>query len=163
MVQSPLVQTSLASFRAVTSFSVVQLRMSYDLYLLPLDADASPEDANLLLESRDDNGDPVLQNRIVDALMTHDPRLVPFDRDYAAIAEFEGTTVDEAKRKWGSTELNGPNDARLAQFQISGNSACIHWYSGTTPEEMEQYLEIICRIGGFAVYDPQEMTIQRYA
>jgi len=137
--------------------------MSYDLYLLPLNDDASPVDANALLESQDDNGDPVIQQQIVDALMAHDPRLVPFDRDYAAIAEFEGITFDDAKRKWGSTELNGPDDARLAQFQISGSSACIHWSSGTTPEEMQQYLEIICRVAGFAVYDPQEMTIQRYA
>ena len=137
--------------------------MSYDLYLLPLNDNATADDANALLESLDGNGDPALQQQIVNALMTHDPRLLPFDRDFAAIAEFEGTTVDEAKLKWGSTELNGPDDAKLAQFQISGNSACIHWYSGTTPEEMQQYLEIICRVSGFAVYDPQEMTIRRYS
>lgn len=94
--------------------------------------------------------------------MDLDERFVPFDRDYAALAEFEGSSIDETKRKWGATELNGPNDESLAQFQVAGNSACIHWYSGTTQEEMKQYLETICRVSGFSVYDPQDMTIHRY-
>ena len=138
--------------------------MSFDLHLFDIPGEL--EGSDLLyemleeLDGASDEEDRAMQQKIVDALIKLDPRLEPFERDYEAIAKFDGISVEEAKLWWGrSTELNGPEDQALAQFQVSGNLVTIHWYSGTSQEEMQKYLETICAVSGFKVFDPQDGTV----
>ena len=140
--------------------------MSYDLYLLELPSDDLNEARSRLEErlarARGESTPPELKEGAAEALMNADSRFQPFKKDYQAIAEFEGISVEEARKRYDELELNGPGEEKLAQFVFDNGYIAVHWYSGTTPEEMLNYLEILCRETGYAVFDPQASTVTRY-
>ena len=92
-----------------------------------------------------------------------EPRYTPFDVDYAEIARFEEITVDEAKARYAYVELNGPEDVHppLAQFTFHRNHVAVHWYDGTSEQEMFRYLAAIARHAGLSLFDPQDGNVYR--
>src|SRR5690606_18896016 len=112
--------------------------MSYDLYLLELPSD-DPDEARSRLDerivrARDESVPPEQKEGAAEALMNADSRFQPFKKDYQAIAEFEGISVEEARKRYDELELNGPAEEKLAQFVFDNGYITVHWYSGTTAE-----------------------------
>lgn len=137
--------------------------MSFDLYLLPLKIWQGSRAAESLLERLDsgDSGKPLARVDVrtaADVLRSMEPRYTPFDIDYAEIAKFERITPDEARTKYAYVELNGPKDVHppLAQFTFHRNHVEVHWYSGTSEQEMLSYLAAIARHTGLSLFDPQD-------
>jgi hypothetical protein len=76
--------------------------------------------------------------------------------DFAAIAEDEGITADEARRKYRHIEVNGAESPAEAQFVFFDRYVLVHWYSGTPGDDMDAILYALCVAGDFVVFDPQE-------
>ena len=141
--------------------------MSYDLYLFDL---ADSDDAEAAARRLDELNKSVFagagegkhKERLAQALMEADRRYQKFEKDYQAIADFEGISLDEAMKRYDWLELNGPPDAKLAQITIHADFVVIEWYSGTSEAEMTRYLRLICRETGYAVFDPQSCKIMRF-
>lgn len=141
--------------------------MSYDLCLLKVPPEAKFDDALRQM-------DEVLTNegvgtkecdpqRMARLLMNLEPRYEPFEKDYDEIANFEDLTVEEARKRYNSIEVNGEADGKpMAQFIIYENHVDVHRYSGTTEAELNKYLQALCAETGYAVLDPQKGTITRF-
>lgn len=141
--------------------------MSFDLYLLPLrptdDFDAA---MSLLhaLDRKDPNCVYELDARDgAKTILQLDSRYQPSQKNFAEIARFEKTTEEEARRRYDSVELNGrANDGQpLAQFHFHRYHIVIHCYSGTSADELDQYVIALCAATGLAAVDPQEVNVWR--
>ena len=141
--------------------------MSFDLYLLPLQPTDGIEAAVELCErlgsgDSDPRAAAIDVRTAADVLLDLDPRCSLFALKYSEIARFENITIDEAKRRYDYVELNGPEDGpSLAQFVFYASHVVVHWYSGTSEEEMFRYLAAICRHTGQTLIDPQSGQIHR--
>ncbi|HEX5270926.1 MAG TPA: hypothetical protein VFW33_10580 [Gemmataceae bacterium] len=140
--------------------------MSIDIYLLPLQPADSFEVAEVVLASLECNAEAGPHVDIRDAaevIIRMDGRYTPFEKDYVAIAAFENTTEEEARRRYDHVELNGvaTNGAPLAQMIFYRKWAVISWYSGTTADELDRYVIAICASTGLAAVDPQARTVWR--
>src|SRR5205085_2038898 len=95
--------------------------MSVDVYLLPLQPTDDFDGAMDALASLDchagtgPNGDVRDAGEVITRM---DGRYSPFEKDYAAIAAYEKTTEEEARRRYDHVELNGvaASGAPLAQM-----------------------------------------------
>jgi hypothetical protein len=138
--------------------------MSTDLYLMRLRPDTDFDDAMAILDRMEEGaagstaGDA---REAAQTLMALDPRFRPFAMDYAAIAQYEGISEAEARRRYDHVELDGPEELRLAQFIFYRSHVVIHWYSGTSEEDMDSYLKALCDTWGFALIDPQGGEVYR--
>ena len=138
--------------------------MSFDLYLLPLEPDDDYETADRLIAQLFQGADisgPYDARKFAKVLIDLDSRFRPIEMDYAAIARYERISEDDARRRYDHLELNGPESQCLAQFTFCRNYIVIHWYSGTSSEEMNRYLEVLCKVSGLTVVDPQSSVVLR--
>jgi hypothetical protein len=141
--------------------------MSFDLYLVPLKPTDDFEAAMATFERLESNGPNTSASSDVrtaaELLRKLDPRYTPFALDHDEIARFEGISVADAKERYNYVELNGPEDADepLAQFTFHRDHIVVHWYSGTTEEEMFGYLKAISRQTGLSLVDPQAGKVYR--
>jgi hypothetical protein len=142
--------------------------MSFDLYLLPLKFWQGSRAAEKMLERLDSGGlaKPIARIDVRTAagvLRSMEPRYETFDIDYAEIARLERITPEEAKAKYAYVELNGPEDVHppLAQFIFHRDHVEVHWYDGTSEEEMFRYLAAIARQAGLSLFDPQAGKVYR--
>lgn len=139
--------------------------MSYDIYLLPLQTTDDFDSAMSLLSGLDEKPmvveGPIDARDAASAVSEMDQRYKPFERDYAAIARYEKISEEDARKRYDWVELNGTSESGkpLAQFVFNRTHVVIHWYSGTTSEELENFLQAICSVTGFAAVDPQEGTV----
>jgi hypothetical protein len=139
--------------------------MSFDLYLLParmvgLDADRARayvdrEDARTAKTSDEPTHGESRKRELADLLLRLMPSYTEFHLDFTAIANFEKSTIEEAQRKYRYIEINGPSKPAGAQFLFHDNYIVSHWYSGTSPAEMESILYSLSLEGNFVVFDPQ--------
>jgi hypothetical protein len=138
--------------------------MSYDLFLLRLKADDDIAAALQSLESIDSVSSATegLDVRsAADVLERIEPRYRRFSLDYAEIARFENISINDAKSRYNYVELDGPPDSAMAQFIFHPHHVDVHWYSGTSEEEMLVYLKALCAHAGLSVVDPQSNKILR--
>jgi hypothetical protein len=144
--------------------------VSFDLYLLPASAvGLDPERARAFLDREErnwaaipDTVDPACEHRkrqLADLLLGMKPSFQAFHFDFDAIAAFEKISADEARRKYRHIEMNGPDDTAEAQFLVFDRYVLIHWYSGTTSDEMDALLTALSLQGELVVYDPQTARI----
>ena|SRR2546421_1042524 len=137
--------------------------MSFDLYLLPFRFWQGSRAAERLLERLDSDGSARQLARVdvrtaADVLRSMEPRYTPFDIDYVEIARFAKISLGEAKAKYAYVELNGPKEVHppLAQFIFYRNHVEVHWYDGTSEQEMFRYLAAIARHAALSLFDPQD-------
>jgi hypothetical protein len=137
--------------------------MSFDLYLLPLKFWQGSAAVEKLLE-RSHSGKQLTSIDVRSAagvLGALEPRYTPFRLNYAEIARFAKISVDEAMAKYAYVQLNGPEDADLAQFVFYRNHVEVHWYGGTSESDMFLYLGAIAKHAGLSLFDPQDGKVYR--
>ncbi len=103
-----------------------------------------------------------LKRRVADQLIAHNPQLQLFQFPYDKIAQFEKLSLEEARRKYRHLELNGPEGGNGIQMILWDDDASLtvpFWHerekAGHAFRELWNYLEIVCRETGYAIYDPQ--------
>jgi hypothetical protein len=145
--------------------------MSYDLWLFPKREGESPEStARVLLadESQELNPGPAVPEKeqrkeaLKRALQAVNPQLEQFPFGYQEIAEFEGITLAEAKRRHRHIELNGPDNGNGIQITLFDDSVSItvpYWHRGEAAQlvfrEIAQYINAIQATTGYLTYDSQ--------
>lgn len=143
--------------------------MSYDLYCYKQNTSSpSLKDASRFLKdlnnsnTRKEIKSPAIKNTIVAGLIKANPRFEKFSLDYDKIAEFENSTIEEAKAKYTYIELNLPECDSAIQITVEDDYVHIsipYWYgdgqSKPVFKELIEYLRIIQNIAGYMVYDPQ--------
>lgn len=141
--------------------------MSFDIYLIPLQPIDDFESAMLIFDSLDKGfaapkfeGDARLA---ADVIMQLDTRYRPFQRNFPEIARYERISEVEARERHDSVLLNGMTTGGepMAHFEFHRDHVVVHWYSGTTPDELDQYIVAICKATGLAAVDPQESSVLR--
>jgi hypothetical protein len=92
-----------------------------------------------------------------------EPRYQPFDLDYVEIARLENISAQVAEAKYNYVEMDGPDDVTppLAQFIFYANHVVVHWYSGTSEQDMFRFLKALCLYAGLSLFDPQDEKIYR--
>ncbi len=107
----------------------------------------------------------VLMDKVATALRTYNPKLEFGEKDFAAIAEMESSTIEEVKEKYADIELNTPDDELATQISIFGSVITVvvpYWYSDNRAElvfqKVHEYTKIIYQTTGYFVYDPQTET-----
>lgn len=138
--------------------------MSYDLFLLALpngaDAAAGLDQLAGLEAGTATPAAKCDRHVLAKLLMELEPRYTIFEKDYEEIANFEGITSDEARRRDDCVELDGEsNDGPLAQFIIHDDRVEVHWYPGTSEAQMNSYLRTLCHKAGYNVLNPQDGSI----
>lgn len=141
--------------------------MSFDLYLLPArivgkDVDKAGsfiEREHARFRTVSDAADPGQKRALADLLLRLRPDFREFELDYAAIAEWEKTTIEESRRKYTYIEVNGLSRPAEAQFTFHDKYVAIRWYSGMPPGEMDAILYSLSVAGDFIVFDPQANQI----
>jgi len=110
----------------------------------------------------DDATSAETKRKITATLVEHNPRLEPFQFDYAEIARSLKITEEQARREWTHVELNPPEGDLAIQITVFGDHVSInipYWYRGSqadaTFEQLGDYLRVVRRAVGFFVYDPQ--------
>lgn len=147
--------------------------MSFDLYLLPARAvRGDAERARAYVEREDESFDEipaardpeseVKKRELADVLKRMKPHYREFEMNFDAIAEDEGISADEARRKYRHIELNGAETPAEAQVLFFDRYVLVHWYSGTSGDDMDAILKALCVSGDFVVYDPQEDEVYDY-
>jgi hypothetical protein len=142
-------------------------RMSFDLYLLPLQQTDDFDTAMSLLDALG-RKDPEYAYELdareaAQAILQLDPRYQPFKKDFVAIAKYEQITEEEARLRHDSVELNGTADdgQPLAQLHFHRYHIVIHCYSGTSADELDRYVIALCAATGLAAVDPQAGNVWR--
>ena len=145
--------------------------MSYDFHLFltqpgvdPLEtARAEPDE-----ETEEINPGPPIavkearKQEIATALAKADSALKVFQFGFEAIAKFQSITVEEAKVRFRHMELNGPNGGPGIQITLLDDGASLtvpYWHKDIKAKavfaRIWQYLEVIQKISGYQIYDPQ--------
>lgn len=99
---------------------------------------------------------------IADALMKADPTLEVCQFDFEKIASYQKVTTEEARVRFRHMELNGPDDGPGIQITLSDNNATLtvpYWHKDQEAKavfaQIWKYLQVIQKVGGYQVYDPQ--------
>lgn len=146
--------------------------MSYDLYLVRAPEGATDDDvAAIALAAAEADvptgpPDPAVEARrraLADALCAADPTLTASAPDHAAIAEIEGITVEEARRRYRQLEVYGPPDGHGILVTLHDDWVSIEMPYGRARGRSEEadmatllrYVELLTRLGGFVAWDPQ--------
>lgn len=143
--------------------------MSYDIYCFrPSSTTPSLEEAQAIIESEEeleqteDESAKETKQRIVDALVQHNPRLQRFEFDYAKIAKSRKISEQQAREQWKHVDLNPPEGDPAIQITVFGDHVSIsipYWYSGPEADhvfgQIMDYLRVIKRTAGFRAFDPQ--------
>lgn len=145
--------------------------MSYDLYCyrsasgVPDAAEAQSvvEAINAAEEAADANAaSSGTKEKIVAAIVKHNPRLEPFQFDYVAIAESQKISEAEARSRYQYAELNPPEGDLAIQVTVHDDHVFIsipYWYTGDRADKVfsqcSEYLRVIKSTAGFFAYDPQ--------
>jgi len=142
--------------------------MSYDFRLcLPVEGLTREEvvarDLEALAETEIDAAAEALRRRVADALLKSDPLLEEAVINFEKVAEHEGMTIEEARKKFRWIELNPPEDDTLGlQIILFDDEASItvpYWHEGENStaafERIWGYLKVMEAEGGYFTYDPQ--------
>jgi hypothetical protein len=112
--------------------------MSYDFRLFPARKDEDPlatarqEEEEFSITHFDPEREAI-KREVASALIAINPAFEPFQFDYAEIAKFEGTSIDEASLKHRHIELNGPDNGNGIQITIYEDEAALtvpYWHEG---------------------------------
>ena len=141
--------------------------MSYDLYLVRVPPGTSDDDvaalAMAVAESDGPDGppDPVAEARkraLADALCAADPSLVVASPDHAAIAGYEGITVEQARLRYRHLEVYGPPDGHGILVTLHDDWVSLEMPYGrgdVGTATLLRYVGVLTRLGGFVAFDPQ--------
>jgi hypothetical protein len=106
------------------------------------------------------------KKRVASSLAAINHSFKPFSFGFKEIAQFDGITIEEAKKKYRHIEMNGPEDGNGIQILLEDDRASItvpYFHKGEIArrifKEIWRYLEIMQREGGYFIYDPQIMQI----
>ncbi len=143
--------------------------MSYDIYCFRRSSvTPSLEEAQAVVESEEalerpeDEAARQTKQRIVRALMDHNPRLQPFEFDHAEIAKSMNISERQAREQWKHVELNPPEGDPAIQITVFGDHVSIdipYWYTGAEADavfnRLADYLRVLKRSAGYFAFDPQ--------
>jgi hypothetical protein len=142
--------------------------MSYDIFCYrSKQGKPDLDEADAVIESDGDrwskrDKDPATKLAIVKALIEYNSRLEAFDFEYGEIAKLTETTIEAAKNKFDHIELNTPDGDTAIKLTVYDNHVYInvpYWYKGDQAnnlfQDIKSYIEIIRKIAGYFVYDPQ--------
>jgi hypothetical protein len=145
--------------------------MSYDIYCYRSDSGIpNVEEARSLIEKFNADEEAGLtsatnsdvKQKIVDALMQHNPRLERFRFDYEEIAKIDNISMQEAQAKYQHIELNPPEGDLAIQLVVYNDHVFVtmpYWYTGDDADRLfsslSEYLRVIRNTAGFFAYDPQ--------
>ena len=141
--------------------------MSYDLYLVRVPPGASDDDVEAIAMAAAESDfpagppDPALEARkraLADALCAADPALTASTPDHAAIAGYEGITLDEARRRYRQIEVYGPPDGHGILVTLHDDWVSLEMPYGRGDSGMAallRYVGLLTRLGGFVAFDPQ--------
>lgn len=141
--------------------------MSYDIYCYRSAlGKADIHEAKALLEAEDSG---IISkedsDKLVSALLEHNPRLEKFVYDYEEIAESEGISIEQAKAEYSDIELNTPDEDLAIQITIADivTIGVPYWYTDNRAEEVFKlvydYAKVIRNTTGYFVYDPQKEKV----
>lgn len=144
--------------------------MSYDLHLFQTNNGDDPRaivGRLLRLRDRELNPGPVQaeveieKQRLAKSLIAYSSTLSESHFDFAGVARLEGTTEDEARRRYRHLELNASDHSGI-QITLWDGSADIsfpYWHSGEQARQVLsdvwEYLDVLQKWGGFITFDPQ--------
>jgi len=139
--------------------------MSVDVYLLPLQPDEDFEAAMVLFTGLEDRTMSVESSFDVrplhEVIMKLDPRYQRTETKYAEVARFVkgigGDLNDHFLSLHGKSEAGLP----LSQFNFHRGYVIIHEYPGTTSDQMDRFIDTICRSTGLAVVYPAFGEVHR--
>ena len=149
-------------------------KMSYDIHLVRRGSFACYLEWESTLQNEAQEINPGLPNlakeqqkeRLAALLRETNPVLEPFEFGFAAIAESQGISEEEARIRWRHIELNGPDDGNGIQITLYDDTADItvpYWHQDDAAtvvfEEIWRYLHIFETSGQFLAADPQ---LQRF-
>lgn len=142
--------------------------MSYDLRLFRPRPGVDPletahEDEPEPPDTPPDPAKEAVKRSVAEALMALDPTLQVFHMAFDDIARVQGISVEEARERYRHIELNGPEDDEAGiQVTLYDDEATVtvpYWHRGEAAQKVFrkiwQYLEVIWRLCGYVVYDPQ--------
>src|SRR5687767_5546470 len=103
-----------------------------------------------------------LKGRIAAALIAANPNLTIRQIEYDEIAAFQKITIEEARTRWRSVELNGPDKGNGIQITLFDHSAVVRiplWHGGVAAgpvfEEALECIRVICGETGYRIFDDQ--------
>ncbi|GLC23544.1 hypothetical protein [Roseisolibacter agri] len=141
--------------------------MSYDLYLVraPAGADDDFVEAIAMAAAESDGPagppDPAVEARkraLADALCAADPTLTASTPDHAAIAGYEGISIEESRRRHRQIEVYGPPDGHGILVTLHDDWVSLEMPHGRGDAGMAtllRYVGLLTRLGGFVAFDPQ--------
>ena len=140
--------------------------MSYDFRLFKRRTGEDPHvtaqrDSGEISAAPPDPQKEALKRRVADALIAHNPKLEVFQFRSEEIAEFEKTSIEEARLKYRHLELNEPEDGgngvQITLFDDEASVTVPFWHDNAAAvfREIWSYLSIISRETGYVIYDPQ--------
>ena len=144
--------------------------MSYDLYCYRSSSNVpNVKEAQDVIESlnadeeagRNSAAPSEIKERVVAALMQHNPRLERFQFDYRAIAEADNIPEAEARTKYRHVELNPPEGDLAIQLVVYDDHVFVtipYWYGRDTDRVFSSilgYLHSVRKTAEYFVYDPQ--------
>jgi hypothetical protein len=104
----------------------------------------------------------IRKRTMADALLQADPSLEDFKFDFEVIAAQWNFSVGEAKIRFRHIELNSPEGGPGIQIVLYDDRATLsvpYWHkkkkAKTVFEQIWQFLKVIQKISGYAIYDPQ--------
>ena len=150
--------------------------MSYSLILVRVPPGASDDEIGRTAANAEDSAeanrqppDPEAERRkraIVDALLEEFPELEGGELDYAALADADDLTEEEARRRYNWLQVAAPAEGSGIQITVYDTFATMELGATGTDEDWEdvwRYLEVMVRVGGFVVWDPQGEDVMELA
>jgi len=140
--------------------------MSYDLHLFrPTPGLDAVEEALSLMEEGDpgpaDFAAEGWRRETADSLRAAIPALEEVEFDFGGIAEVEGTTPEEARRRWSHVELHTPggdSGMQVALRDWRADVALPYWHDGAAAEAAwREVWTVVGVLGarGLSAFDPQ--------
>lgn len=144
--------------------------MSYDLHIASRESienelaavDEYDPEAEVLNPGRPVAEIEAKKRELADRIRSANPQLQPFEFDFREVAEFLGSSEEEARLRYRHIELNGADDGNGIQVTIYDDHVGItvpYWHSGDAAraviDEIWRYLQIIEQATGYVTYDGQ--------
>jgi hypothetical protein len=140
--------------------------MSVDFYFLPKAAIGSdPDMAREFIDAQDRNWSVVpsaldataerQKREFADALLRLQPSFNEVAYRFDEIADFEKTSIDEARRMHREIEINGPG----IQFIIYDKYVVVSRYFGMNTAELDALFAALSSGRDFVLYDPQQNRV----
>jgi hypothetical protein len=137
--------------------------VSYDLYMLRPEPGVDPMETLERLSEQDETVpiDPAVaerNRRVADALLAGNPAFSEFEFDHEALAQNDGTSLDEARQTYRWIELTDESGLQVTLYDQQAAITFPYWDSldaGRLMEQIGATSKVIEEETGWRLYDPQ--------